>query len=1321
MALIVKVGADIKNFQREFRKLTRETQTVGETLTSVGSGLTKGVTLPILAIGGASAALAIQFESDFAGVRKTVDATEDQFAELSQGIRDMAKAIPASTTEINGVAEAAGQLGIEVPNILSFTKTMVELGTATNLSSEDAASSLAKFANVTKMSQTDFDKLGSVIVDLGNNFATTEADIVEMGMRLSGAGTQIGMSQAEIMGLATALSSVGIEAEMGGSAISKIMVNMQVAAKLGLEKMQDLENATGMTRRELELLANHDGESFKALAIDLNMTTTEMKKIMKAGKDLEGFAAIAGMTGEQFKQAFEKDAVGALQAFINGLGDAENKGSSAIELLDEMGIKEVRLRDSLLRAANANDLFSSSIDLSNKAWDENTALTKEAETRFGTTASQLIIAKNKIKDVGIELGNNLIPALAALLKAAEPAIKVVSDGAKKFSEMNDKSKRMALGLVAAAAATGPLLMGFGKVIITVGKVKSTLAVFSAMKTARQISAITASAAGMTQTMGSLTPMLSANAGMLSTLTTTAGGATGGLVGLGGAFGSTLLALAPWALGIGAVGLAIYGLHRSFEDSKDSVTMWGTEVPTHTAKVLGDIKDLNSKATGEFNLMSNGLSGNTQSMVDDFTKIGQSIESDLKAKIEGLDGVLKGLPDAVKGAMEKIVNQEKERVNEHLAIIEENNKRVQELQKAADASETGMTIEQSKRIKDITLASAKEYLEVAIQSKQDREKILSAMTGDVEAATMEQAESWAVSLGKQRQAITVEYSQAKSDLEKKLKEMGYAMDSDVAKNMFKTLDQGSQDATKSIEEQLSKIAEKYPEVADKILFANGQVVSSTQAQSTDVRAANKRIINSYEELGEEVTNNLDLVSDESTEAGKMWNSLVFDEKTGTVKSNAQEVITEASKSTEGWKNMKFMIKEADLTSNAKMVIAEAAIQNGHWWEMSWGDKKALIESNSAQVVIKALEDRDIWWNLDFKTQQALLKSDTPEKVQEALVNVGLWNDMYPEVKDLFVKNEEFMQKFSESQDQLREFNGLTPELKSLYVNTDGATPIIRDANTVLEEYENLTPELKNLLGDNTVLKEKIYEAMEATEIYNQIGPANKNLLADNSDINLKIAESKEKLGIYNYSTDVPTKNLKGDNTDVKAKVTNAQELITTYNANNPASKYFSSQSNAPATKTDLEGMWGAWGKIENSEKTLTTRHRSIFEKIGDAIAGNAKGTDYFQGGLTAIHEKGDEVINLPQGAQILTAGLSNQMMAQYGKNMARNDTARLTRQVAANLSISHTSSSTTDLRRVEGLLQRLVAKEPVKFGMDAIGRIADNFQGRKMILDSYQGG
>lgn len=221
-------SAKIKEYGEKIEKYGKDIENVGKKLSVFSVASTAALT--------ASAKSAIEFESAFAGVEKTVDATDEQLEQLKQGIRDLAKEIPSTTTEIAGVAEVAGQLGIETENILSFSKAMIDLGNSTNLTAQDAASQLAKFANITQMSQKDFDKLGSSLVDLGNHFATTEADIVEMAMRLAGAGKQVGLSEGKILGLATAMSSVGIEAEMGGSAISKAMVKMQNAVELGRRK-----------------------------------------------------------------------------------------------------------------------------------------------------------------------------------------------------------------------------------------------------------------------------------------------------------------------------------------------------------------------------------------------------------------------------------------------------------------------------------------------------------------------------------------------------------------------------------------------------------------------------------------------------------------------------------------------------------------------------------------------------------------------------------------------------------------------------------------------------------------------------------------------------------------------------------------------------------------------------------------------------------------------------------------------------------------------------------------------------------------------------
>lgn len=359
---------------------------------------------------------AADYESAFAGVRKTIDATEQEYSELSTSIRKMSKEIPSSAAEIAKVAEVAGQLGIQKENIIGFTRTVIDLGNATNLVGEEGAMEMARFANIVSMNQKDFSRLGSTIVDLGNKTATTERDIMSMGMRLAGAGKQVGLTVPQIMGLAATLSSLGVEAEMGGSAFSRLMVKMNLAAETG-DKADRILKKTGMNLRELQMMASHNTKGFGKLAKSLGYTKEEFRNFIDASAALKAFSSVTGKTSAEFKKAFKDDAAGAIATFIGGLGKSQKQGKSAIKVLDDMGITEVRLRDAILRASNAEGMMAKTLKISSEAWDENKALSEEAAKRYQTFESQSKILKNTLTDMGISIGSRVLPKLNDLVRS----------------------------------------------------------------------------------------------------------------------------------------------------------------------------------------------------------------------------------------------------------------------------------------------------------------------------------------------------------------------------------------------------------------------------------------------------------------------------------------------------------------------------------------------------------------------------------------------------------------------------------------------------------------------------------------------------------------------------------------------------------------------------------------------------------------------------------------------------------------------------------------------------------------------------------------
>ena len=359
--------ATIDAMDKDFTKLDKgfnKIMTAGKNCFKVIATSTAVATAALTAATAASVAVGSSFESAFAGVKKTVDATDEQYAKLRSNILEMTRSIPSDADEIAGVMEIAGQLGIATDSLTDFTKTMINLGVSTNMAADEAATNLARFANVTNMADYDangisnYERLGSVITDLGNKFATTESEIVEMGTRLASTGHLVGLSQAQIMALATAMSSVGIKAESGGSTMAKLLKKMQ-------------------------------------LAVETNSAA------------LDQYASVSDMTGEQFKKTFQKDAVEALSAFIGGLNDTERNGKSAIAILDDMGLSEVRLSNTILALAGSGDLMTRAIQTANTAWDENTALATEAGKRYETVESQARIMVNAFKELGITAYDDL--------------------------------------------------------------------------------------------------------------------------------------------------------------------------------------------------------------------------------------------------------------------------------------------------------------------------------------------------------------------------------------------------------------------------------------------------------------------------------------------------------------------------------------------------------------------------------------------------------------------------------------------------------------------------------------------------------------------------------------------------------------------------------------------------------------------------------------------------------------------------------------------------------------------------------------------------
>lgn len=544
----VKLNADTHGFTAAMARAATASKQLGSQVKAHGAALdrmasasTKAGLAVTAGVGGAVKA-AVDWESAWTGVQKTVDASPAQYARLEGQLRSLASVLPVSHQEIAGVAEAAGQLGVKQQDVAKFTSTMVKLGTATNMTSEEAATSLRQFMNVMGTAPKDVDRLAATVVDLGNNSATTERDIVEMGQRLSGTGKQMRMSESQVMAFGAAMASVGINAEAGGTAMSRNWIKIDSAVRSG-------------------------------------------------GKSLQTMAKVSGMSAAQFKKAWQTDAAGATNALIEGLGRASKSGQDVSKLLDQMGIKGQYQTDAMKRlagasagAGNAQDQLASSLKTAGEGWSQNTALQEEFGRRQSTTASQMQLAVNRIKDAAISLGQAALPVLG---RAAQK----VSEYANKFNGLSDRTKDMILQI---GAFGGVSLIAAGQI----GKVaRAVKDVGLAFKAVRGVAGI---AGAFTGIGGAATKAAGAAEG--------AGKAMSGVKGSTSGLSGKLFGVAA---GLGAIAIA-WGHQDSANHAADidkqlgSVADWANQASMGIVDLDAKLKQVNDGGFGPLRENLNGL-------------------------------------------------------------------------------------------------------------------------------------------------------------------------------------------------------------------------------------------------------------------------------------------------------------------------------------------------------------------------------------------------------------------------------------------------------------------------------------------------------------------------------------------------------------------------------------------------------------------------------------------------------------------------------------------------------------------------------------------
>ena len=1193
----------INKFGDGLIKSGKKIKTFGEEVSKTGRELTTGLTAPLVASVGFITKAAVDYESAFAGVKKTVDETATvSYKNLSDGIRQMAKELPASAVEIANVAEVAGQLGIKAEDILTFSRTMIDMGESTNLSAEDAASSIAKIANILGLTSDEYKRFGSSVVDLGNNFATTERDIVEMTNRLAAGGKLAGLTAPEILGLATAMSSVGIEAEAGGTAMT------QTLTAIG--------NAVSLTTKD-------------------------------SADDLALIAKVAGTTSEEFQKAWKEKPAEALQAFIKGLNTAHEQGANMDAILMKLGMTGIRQGNMLKSLALSSDKMSAAVARSNKAWKENTALTNEANKRYETTESQLKMFKNQVTDLAIEFGGPLLKALREGLTAAKPWIDTLAKMAKQFSSMSEEQQRNVLKWAALTAGAGPALSILGKGFGIIGNLTKALGwltkgtgkavggmslmlkTFQAFRTTGNLSSAFKLASGGAVALGNATASASTSTGLLTTSMGTLANPLGLIVG-----------------GIGLTTAALVYLGNEKDKARIKTEEFGSQLSdTARGELRSFQKTVDETSTAVANFGTHA--GDADKVSGAFKKLYEEIATAADKTNKRMEEL-----GAKWGLSEDDIAKAKERNGQVVSNTEAMMNQINEIYQRHNGDASKFSQEEKEIILNNQNEMIKAKLSMMSLSADQQKAALQALNGDVRSLNETQLKHTKDVL---KQALDEEkklYENSKSELKELLD--GKAIDQETYNKKLQTLEANH---TQTME----ALGSKYYQVMQNL----DAKVKARTGQSWNYWEEAKKVLEeyglSYEEIGKKaaeasqkvgnshsiLANYTSEMSKEVKEANDAWSLLVGNiDKNGNfqVKSNVKEVIGEAAKSAEGWEQLQFIAKTADINSNARVTIAEALVESGKWKDMTLEEKQVIVKNQAGlQAIFDSETHLKTWNSMPAKVKELLMKNaDVMNKAEEASKALSNYESLTPKQKELLANDESIQKAVARSTDTLTTWNATTPFTKDLKADP---TNVLNNGQLSIDKitaWNFASAETKSLDAvDNT--SAAVGSAILSVNSPKQEAPI--NLFATDQTGGVRNETSGAINAIKQYDpVNILAKNGTNDTvSEVKSGVNGIQDKTVTINAQDNASGVLS------GIKSWIDSVTGNFFTNIFASKHA---HGTNYHPGGLAIVNDQRNSNYKEmvtlpNGRSFIPQGRDVLLPLPRGSKVLRADKTRRLMHEMG--------------------------------------------------------------------------
>ena len=292
--------ADLKTFTDKYNDMSTRITGLQSAFDTLGGGLTKGLTLPIIGIGTAAVKMTSDFDKQMSEVQAISQSTSSEFDALRDKAIELGGSTSFSASEVAAAMTEMAKAGWDSTDIISGMEGVLDAAAASGENLASVGTIVADAITGFGLSAKDSIRVADLLTQAANSGTIGVTDLAESYKYISPIAKTMGFSIEDTTTAITALSTAGIKGSQAGTTLRTML--------------SQLNNPTAEVADAMEKLgidiADNEGNFYSLNDILEQMRGTFSKltpeqqayyaNILAGREGMSGLMAILGMTQEEY-------------------------------------------------------------------------------------------------------------------------------------------------------------------------------------------------------------------------------------------------------------------------------------------------------------------------------------------------------------------------------------------------------------------------------------------------------------------------------------------------------------------------------------------------------------------------------------------------------------------------------------------------------------------------------------------------------------------------------------------------------------------------------------------------------------------------------------------------------------------------------------------------------------------------------------------------------------------------------------------------------------------------------------------------------------